>query len=529
MSQKPLSPQDWESLIEDFQHGGSRRHKWSSNPSLLDLALSSILKKDFPLKIQLIIFLEEFSDNFPDFDEHFLERLIDTLKIIVQSPNDNLHITLSLKDQMLVSTTSIFISTIHQFNIVIIESLVEFLLILINRPNHGPDRQTRGVACECLRELERSHPCLLSDIAGHLWSLCQNERTHVTQSYMLLFTWVIHNIVVHNVNVSILNTSVPLVPFNVPQSLLSSDGCSSNSNSNGTSNYNYKELRRAMAFLLESPQVLTACGMVEFMAMIIPIAVALELQASMLKVQFFGMVYSYDPMLCHVVLKLYLSFFDAFDGQEGEIARRLVLISKEAQSFLVFRLLALHWLLGLNQLVVSSKGDKKKKPMAFDLMGLSFYPDVFDPLALKALKLDLLALCMESLKSKSDSEMGDSVEKVFEDGIVSVSAYKWLPPRSTETAVAFRAFHKFLIGGSSHFDTDPSTTTTIMESTIFHSLQVFLWISFLFLYSPLVHMLEINLLCLFQGELTKYLFVELIEDMSYITTDRANKDFPPSK
>lgn len=347
---------------------------------------------------------------------------------------------------------------------------------------------------------------------------------------MLLFTWVIHNIVVHNVNVSILNTSVPLVPFNVPQSLLlsSSDGCSSNSNSNGTNNYNYKELRRAMAFLLESPQVLTACGMVEFMAMIIPIAVALELQASMLKVQFFGMVYSYDPMLCHVVLKLYLSFFDAFDGQEGEIARRLMLISKEAQSFLVFRLLALHWFLGLNQLVLSSKGDKKKKPiMAFDLMGLSFYPNVFDPLALKALKLDLLALCMESLKSKSDSEMGDSVEKIFADGIVSVSAYKWLPPRSTETKVAFRAFHKFLIGGSSHFDADPSTTTAIMESTIFHSLQVFLWISFLFLYSPLVHMLEINLLCLFQGELTKYLLVELIEDMSYITKDRANKDFPP--
>nr|POE68658.1 flavin-containing monooxygenase fmo gs-ox1 [Quercus suber] len=67
------------------------------------------------------------------------------------------------------------------------------------------------------------------------------------------------------------------------QSLLSSDVCSSNSNSNGTSNYNYKELRRAMAFLLESPQVLTACGMVEFMAVIIPMAVALELQASMLK------------------------------------------------------------------------------------------------------------------------------------------------------------------------------------------------------------------------------------------------------
>lgn len=275
----------------------------------------------------------------------------------------------------------------------------------------------------------------------------------MSQSYILLFTRVVYDIVIQKSNASILNTSLPLVPFNVPTF-------------DFAFGLNYKELRRAMAFLLEPPhvQVLTPFGMVEFMTMIIPIAVALELQASMLKVQFFGMVYSYDPMLCHVVLMLYLRFFDAFDGQESEICRRLILVSKEAQNSLVFRLLALHWFLGL-------KGDDKKKKGMVET-GLSLYPSVFDPLALKALKLDLLALCMESLKSESDSDMGNnSVEKLFEDGLVSVSAFKWLPPRSTETAVAFRAFHKFLISGSSHFDTDPSTTTSIMESNIFHSLK----------------------------------------------------------
>lgn len=227
-----------------------------------------------------------------------------------------------------------------------------------------------------------------------------------------------------------------------------------------------------MAFLLESPQVLTPCGMVEFMAMIMPMATALELQPSMLKVQFFGIAYSYDPMLCHVVLKLYLWFLDALDGQEGEMARRLMLISREAQHYLVFRLLTLHWLKGFNELI-SSREVKQKKTMVVE-MGLSFYPRLFDPLALKALKLDLLAscgICIESVKSESALGAGKSAEKLFVDGLVSVSAFKWLPSTSTETAVAFRAFRKFLIGGSSHSDTDPSATRTIMKSTVFTTLQ----------------------------------------------------------
>jgi AP-5 complex subunit beta-1 len=483
---KPLSPQDWESLIDDFQYGGPRRNKWSSLypvPSLLELALSSILKRDFPLKLNLLLFLEEFCDAlFISQEPQFLDRLLEALRLIVQSPLDGTHITFALKDQMLVSTTSIFITldVFHRFGIRYTETLVELLLIIVNRPNHGADRQTRAVACECLRELERFHPCLLSDIAGHLWSLCQNERTHASQSYILLFTWVIHNIVANKSSVSILNTSLPLVPFNVPQSLLL-DGSSNSANTG----LNYKELRRAMAFLLESPQVLTPCGMAEFMAMMTPVAVALDLQASMLKVQFFGMLCSYDPMLCHVVLMLYLQFSDAFDGQEGEIAGRLLLISRQVQHNLVFRLLALHWLMGFNELI-SSREVNKKKAMVVE-MGLSFYPRVFDPLALKALKLDLLAfcaVCMESLTSEIASDAGKSGEKLFGDGIVSVSAFQWLPPASTETAVAFRAFRKFLIGGSSHSDADPSTTGILMESTIFNTLQVFCRFSFLFLFSP---------------------------------------------
>ncbi|KAJ4710357.1 AP-5 complex subunit beta-1 [Melia azedarach] len=473
VASKPLSWQDWEALIEDFQNGGARLQRWTSDyqiPSLVDLALSSLLKKEFPQKLALIIFLEEFCLTFfsnPKPQNPSLDRLIETLRFIVQSPVDNIHITYGLKDQVMISTTSILISldAFHVFDIRYIENVVELLLTVINRPNHGLDRHTRAIAGECLRQFEVYYPCLFSDIAGHLWTLCQSERTHASQSYILLFTAVIYNIVKNKLNVPILNTPVPLVPFSIPQ-------WSPGSNSG----LNYKELRRAMAFLLEWTQVLTPCGMLEFLRMIMPVAVVLELQPSMLKVQFFGMIYSFDPVLCHTVLMMHLHFFDAFDGQEYEIVQRLMLVSKEAQHYLVFRLLVVHWLLGLlNKLMSSREAGKKNSILE---LGLRFYLSVFDPLALKALKLDLLAFCtifIDMLRSESiaggEVADGKTVVKRFEDSLVSISAFKWLPPSSTETAVAFRTFHKFLIGASSHLDTDPSTTRILMKSAIFHALQ----------------------------------------------------------
>lgn len=368
----------------------------------------------------------------------------------------------------MVSTTSILIclDVFGNFEARYTVRLVELLLTVINRPNHGLDRHTRAIACECLRELERANPCLLSEIVGHLWGLCQNERTHALQSYILLFTSVIHNIVAEKLNLSILNTSTPMVPFNVPQWLLAPN--------REISGLNYKELRRAMAFLLEWPQVMTPCGMMEFMAMILPVAVALELQPSMLKVQFFGMIYSYDPMLCHVVLMMYLHFLDAFDGQEGEISRRLLLVSREAQHYLVFRLLAVQWLLGFSKLIF---GKQIGKIRSVTKMCSTFYPNLFDPLALKTLKLDLLAfcsICVDILRSEGSSpEEVDSVNPVqlFQDGLVCVSSFKWLPPGSTETAVMFRTLQKFVISASSHSDYDPSTTTYLLDSIIFCTLE----------------------------------------------------------
>ncbi|XP_050209827.1 uncharacterized protein LOC126660395 [Mercurialis annua] len=492
----PSTAQEWENLIEDFQNGGIGLQKWISSPrTLVDHSLYFLLKKDFTFKIPLLIFLEEFSVSFFT-SESNLTRLLETLKSLIQSPLDGISVTLQLKEQFMISITSIFISidAPNTFPARYTEGLVELLLTVIHRPNHGADRHTRAIGCECLRELEKDYPCLLSNVAGHLWSLCQSERTHASQSYLLLFTMVLFNIVKYKLNVSLLNASLPLLPFNLPRDIVIGSG------------FNYKELRRAIAFLLESPQVLTPCGMIEFLQMIMPVALAMGLQASLLKVQFFGLIYSFDPLLCHLVLVMYSNFLDTFDGQEGEIAKRLMLISKETQHYLVFRLLSLHWLFGLLSRLVLSKEGKKYKTIIE--MGFRFYLAVFDPLALKVLKLDLLAFCSICLNivkvEGGDTSMeggaagAGSIVKLFEDALVSVSAFKWLPPSSTETSVAFRTFHKFLIGASSHSDTDPSTTRILMNSVIFRTLQgmlVGMTLEFLRLVPVVVSLIDRMLYC----------------------------------
>ncbi|KAG9442296.1 hypothetical protein H6P81_018150 [Aristolochia fimbriata] len=479
-TKQQLSIQEWETLLEDFQFSPSRREKWllqHPSPSLLELALASVVRKEFSVKIQVIVFLEENFDVLVGEESvgDALGSLVESLRAVVQSPVDGVSVTYSVKEQMIVSVASIFVAAgaveaapRH------LEGLVELLLTIINRPNHGPDRQTRAVACECLRELERANPCLLVEITPHLWTLCQNERTHASQSYLLLLTSVILNLIRSKIHVPILATSLPLIPFNIPVSLVSTAANNNNNNSSGR-DLNLKEIRRVVAFLLEQPQILTPCGMMEFMDMIMEVGSALELQVSLLKVQFSGLLYSYDPILSHVVLTLYSRFSDAFEGQEREIARRLVLKSKEMQQHLVFRLLALHWLLGFP---VKKESVKKRSIMQ---MVSSLYPTVFDPLALKALKLDLLAYtanCLDFSKSEEvPAEIGSSrlsAVTLFEEGLICVSSFKWLPLWSSETMVAFHAIHKFLIGAVPHSSSDASSAELLLDSTIFRRLQNFI-------------------------------------------------------
>lgn len=473
-----LSPQDWETLIDDFQSGiPSRLVRWLPFP-LLVLTLNSLLRKDFPLslKLQLLLFLEDSSDLLiRSSPSSSLPPLLEFLRSLLT----HYPVEFSLKEQVMISITSIAITALDIPSPHLLDPLAELLLSVANRPNHGPDRHMRFVACECLRELELAYPLLLSDAAGHLWSLAQAERTHAAQSYILLLATAIASITHYGLlcsSSSIISTAVTLVPFNSPSIFISP--CTSSSQ---PSDLNLRELRRIVAFLLERPQVLTPCATMELVSVLASIVIALEHHmqavAALLKVQFSGLLYCYDPILSHVVLMLYSRFSDTFSGEdELGISRRLALIPKEAHQTLVFRLLAIHWLLGSPQLA--------RENGFLASLTHCFYPSVFDPLALKAAKLDVLACVAahaDRLRGERDTtvrkgkkERSPTVVKLFDDGLVCVSAFKWLPPWSTETSLAFRTLHKFLIGVSSHHGCGLADDElhAVIGSSIFQTLQV---------------------------------------------------------
>ncbi|KAG0477746.1 hypothetical protein HPP92_012465 [Vanilla planifolia] len=366
-----LSPQDWETLIDDFQSGvSSRRARWIHLP-IVDIALQYLLRKDFPLnaKISLLLFLEESSDLlFRASLSSSLSPMIDSLRSLLLSSTDP-----ALKEQVMISTTSIAISVVDSVAPEFLDPLTELLLSVVNRPNHGVDRHTRAVACECLRELELAYPLLLSETAGHIWALAQAERTHAAQSYLLLIATIVCSVARHGFLssvTSVFSTAIPLVPFNAPRT------CFSPRSSSELSDLNLREVRRVIAFLLERLHALTPSATMELVSLLASIVGALELRmpavAALLKVQFSGLLYCYDPILCHVVLMLYSRFSDAFTGDdELGIARRLALIPKEAHQPMFIRLLAIHWLLGSSQL--------SGKQGFFPSLMHCFYPTVFDP------------------------------------------------------------------------------------------------------------------------------------------------------
>ncbi|OAY82689.1 hypothetical protein ACMD2_22326, partial [Ananas comosus] len=110
---------------------------------------------------------------------------------------------------------------------------------------------------------------------------------------------------------------------------------------------------------------------------------------------------------------------------------------------LVFRLLVLHWLLARRSLPAHSACWRQVLP--YRVRSISTEGKKLDALAHIACSLGTL----EGKREEEESKRAQVV-KLFEDGLVCVSAYKWLPPWSTETLVAFRALHKFLVGVSPH-------------------------------------------------------------------------------
>ncbi|KAL6591561.1 hypothetical protein ACP70R_050064 [Stipagrostis hirtigluma subsp. patula] len=439
-----LSPQEWEQILEDFSSSASpsRRDRWLHLP-LLDLAVAALPRRDVPAHLKPLL-LALIDDHLLPPSPHHLPALLSAL---LAFPADH-----PLRDHFLVTVVSAFASSLsapvsRDEEAPPLAGLVDALLAAANRPNHSPDRAARALACDALRALDAALPGLLADVLGHLYALAAAERSPAAQSYLLLLASAARNVVrlgrLSSI-ASILAVSGPPTPFSLPAHLLSPPAASTASSA--PSEVNLRDIRKVLALLMERPQVLTPAAAMEMTAILAEIAAAV-LQwapaiAAHIKVQFGGMVRSSNPMLLHSLLMLFINFPEAFGAEdERAMALCLALAAREAHRPLAARLLALHWLLGSGRFRDLVPG-----------LARWFYPTVFDPLALKAKKLDCLAYVVagvdgEKVAGGSGRELGT---ELVDDGLVCVSAFRWLPAWSTETCVAFRALHTVLIGAAPH-------------------------------------------------------------------------------
>ncbi|XP_044955362.1 uncharacterized protein LOC123405913 [Hordeum vulgare subsp. vulgare] len=466
-----LTAQEWEHLLDDFAAPPPRRDRWLHLP-LLDLALSSLPRRDLPshLKPLLLAFVDDHLLPPPDPARQLPLLLASLLAFPADHP---------LRDHLVATVASAFASALSaplsdpEGEAPPLAGLVGALLAAANRPNHATDRAARALACDALRALDDALPGLLADVLGHAYALASAERSPAAQSYILLLASAARGAVRLGrlgSGSSILAVSGPPVPFSVPAHLLSP--LPSPPAPVPPSEQNVREIRKVLALVMERPQVLTPAAAMEVTAIVAEVATAVlewaPAIAAHVKVQFGGMAYSSSPMLLHSVLTLFAQFPDAFGAEdERKVARRLASAACEAHRPLPVRLLALHWLLGSGRFRDSVPGLAKW-----------FYPGMFDPLALKAKKLDCLGFVAATVDSDKveGGSYGQQTTKLIDDGLVSVSAFRWLPAWSTETVVAFRGLHRVLVGAAPHSanDTGCSGAGELLNSTTFHHFQAML-------------------------------------------------------
>ena len=181
------------------------RHLFELNPKrvVIDSILVALVGSGSEtIKLNMLVFLQEKCLQYFR-DIKIMWCFFNTVKHVLEQPMRRGIVSSVLKGQLLVVATTILIEVegiddyCEVFNAFII-----LLASMIQRTNSYSDSYARQMACECLRELELSYPCLLSgfveDILQHndlfdpstslpsLFKLCHAERSHTSPSYTVL-------------------------------------------------------------------------------------------------------------------------------------------------------------------------------------------------------------------------------------------------------------------------------------------------------------------------------------------------------
>ncbi|CAH1257899.1 AP5B1 [Branchiostoma lanceolatum] len=269
------------------------------------------------------------------------------------------------KGQVLVAITTILIARdqlVEQPQLV--GEFLNTLLEVVSKVNSGPDQVLRGVACECLREMEMSYPGVLMRKVGHLYAMCQTENTYVGQSYMMLFVSVLKNAmqsIIQETEVTektqlselLAGRVEPFKPICLPDNVDSNtfpllQKERDETSSADTKGLESKELKSVISVVVEHLPLLTSAGKAFVLRQLIScVDMSPDLSASTFKSQFLNHVATTDIGLLHTVLQLKSQFGPDLlsDVDEDLLLRRLLTFANHPCVAVLQRLLCWHWIL----------------------------------------------------------------------------------------------------------------------------------------------------------------------------------------
>ncbi|RDD38026.1 AP-5 complex subunit beta-1 [Trichoplax sp. H2] len=185
----------WSQLIDTFRYSTDTLRLQRQGIDLQDLLLDILQlicsdSKDINGKIKAMSLLQERADILL-VDETSQEQAIASLLGVLQQ----IQIPETVFPTYIMITIT---SLVIQFDIKnvfpdLFATLIQILLNRIDRINSGTDRILRGLACQCLTEIEQLYPGLLGHRLDYYYNLCQAECSHIFQHYWILFTTVLKN------------------------------------------------------------------------------------------------------------------------------------------------------------------------------------------------------------------------------------------------------------------------------------------------------------------------------------------------
>ena len=174
-------------------------------------------------KLNMLVFLQEQCLDYFD-DIKILWCFFNTMKHVLEQKEKRGTITAVLKGQVLVVATTILIhiDAIDEYRTVF-NNFIVLLATVIQKTNSFSDCYARQMACESLRELEMTYPCLLAGFVEDiledkelfdqsmalpsLFKLCHAERSHTGQSYTVLLLSILEHCATHKFN-QVLQTKI---------------------------------------------------------------------------------------------------------------------------------------------------------------------------------------------------------------------------------------------------------------------------------------------------------------------------------